>query len=64
MQMSAEAWRPAAAAFDAALRMPPGINPGTTADLIATALYILLDDAVLRDRCGLSRFLDRLLDEP
>jgi hypothetical protein len=44
--------------------MPPGINPGTTADLIATALYILLDDAVLRDRCGLSRFLDRLLDEP
>jgi hypothetical protein len=33
------------------------VNPGTSADLIAAALYILLDDAGLRDRCGLSRLL-------
>jgi triphosphoribosyl-dephospho-CoA synthase len=35
-------WRPAAVAFDHALRFPKRVNPGTTADLIAAALYILL----------------------
>jgi triphosphoribosyl-dephospho-CoA synthase len=35
--------RPAAiAAFDAALRSPWRMNPGTTADIVAAALYILL----------------------
>jgi len=44
-------WRDAAAAFDGTLRRPRRINPGTTADLVATALYILL-----RER-GLARLL-------
>ncbi len=40
--------RPVAiAAFDASLREPRRINPGTTADLIAAALYILLRDGRL-----------------
>jgi len=35
--------RPAAeAAFDASLRSPLRLNPGTTADIVAAALYILL----------------------
>lgn len=35
--------RPAAiAAFDAALRSPARLNPGTTADIVAAALYILV----------------------
>jgi len=37
-----EAWRPAAAALDEFLRSPRRLNPGTTADLIAAALYVLL----------------------
>lgn len=35
-------WRPAAAALDAFLRSPRRLNPGTTADLVGAALYILL----------------------
>jgi triphosphoribosyl-dephospho-CoA synthase len=35
-------WRDAAARFDRDLRFPQRINPGTTADLCAAALYILL----------------------
>lgn len=35
-------WRPAAAAFDQSLRFPKRVNPGTTADLLAAALYILV----------------------
>jgi len=38
----AAAWRDRVAAFDRALRTPVRINPGTTADLVAAALYILL----------------------
>jgi len=35
--------RPAAtAAFDASLRSPQRLNPGTTADIVAAALYILV----------------------
>ena len=41
-------WRGAAAAFDATLRRPRRINPGTTADLVAAALYILLCDGRIR----------------
>ncbi len=41
------AWRDAAAAFDRSLRHPRRINPGTTADLCAAALYILLRDGRL-----------------
>ena len=37
-----ESWREAAAALDHSLRHPRRINPGTTADLCAAALYILL----------------------
>jgi triphosphoribosyl-dephospho-CoA synthase len=35
-------WRAAAAEFDRSLRFPRRVNPGTTADLVAAALYILL----------------------
>jgi triphosphoribosyl-dephospho-CoA synthase len=35
---------PALAAFDTSLRHPHRLNPGTTADLLAAALYILLRD--------------------
>jgi triphosphoribosyl-dephospho-CoA synthase len=35
-------WRSAAAELDAFLRAPLRLNPGTTADLVAAALYILL----------------------
>jgi len=38
--------------FDRELRSPKRINPGTTADLCATALYILLRDGRLCDRLG------------
>lgn len=36
------AWREAAEAFDRSLREPVRVNPGTTADLVAAAIYILL----------------------
>jgi triphosphoribosyl-dephospho-CoA synthase len=36
------AWRVAAAEFDRSLRVPHRVNPGTTADLLAAALYILV----------------------
>jgi triphosphoribosyl-dephospho-CoA synthase len=41
-------WRPAATAFDHALRFPKRVNPGTTADLIAAAVYILLREGRIR----------------
>jgi triphosphoribosyl-dephospho-CoA synthase len=37
-------WPAAIAAFDTSLRSPRRLNPGTTADLVAAALYILLRD--------------------
>lgn len=43
-----EGWRDAAARFDASLRRPIRVNPGTTADLVAAALYIRLADGTLR----------------
>lgn len=42
-----ESWREAAARFDHSLRHPRRINPGTTADLCAAALYILLREGRL-----------------
>ena len=42
------AWREAAEAFDRSLRQPERVNPGTTADLVAAALYILLRDGRIR----------------
>lgn len=48
-------WREAAARLDAALRAPRRLNPGTTADLVAAALYILLREGRLpHDRIDLS----------
>lgn len=47
-----DAWREAAARFDASLRRPVRVNPGTTADLVAAALYILLADGTLRPHLG------------
>ena len=41
-------WPVAVAAFDASLRQPRRLNPGTTADLVAAALYILLRDGRLQ----------------
>jgi triphosphoribosyl-dephospho-CoA synthase len=40
-------WVAALAAFDASLRAPRRLNPGTTADVVAAALYILLRDGRL-----------------
>jgi triphosphoribosyl-dephospho-CoA synthase len=40
-------WLAAITDFDAALRTPRRLNPGTTADLVAAALYILLRDGRL-----------------
>lgn len=42
-----DSWREAAADLDRSLRRPLRINPGTTADLCAAALYILLRDGRL-----------------
>jgi triphosphoribosyl-dephospho-CoA synthase len=42
------AWDAALADFDRRLRSPRRVNPGTTADLVAAALYILLRDGRLR----------------
>lgn len=41
-------WSNEIAGFDAFLRSPNRLNPGTTADLVAAALYILLADGSLR----------------
>lgn len=41
-------WSDEIAAFDASLRSPNRLNPGTTADLVAAAIYILLADGGLR----------------
>lgn len=41
-------WAGALTAFDRSLRAPRRLNPGTTADLVAAALYILLRDGRLR----------------
>lgn len=42
-----DGWRAAAAAFDRHLRAGRRLNPGTTADLVAAALYILIQEAGL-----------------
>jgi len=39
-------WRTAAAEFDRFLRSPRRLNPGTTADLMAAALYIFLRETI------------------
>lgn len=39
---AAPSWLAALTDFDASLRLPRRLNPGTTADLVAAALYILL----------------------
>lgn len=43
------AWRAAAARLDHDLRVPTRVNPGTTADLCAAALYVLLREGRLHD---------------
>lgn len=45
-------WKNALATFDRSLRVPVKINPGTTADLVATALFILLWEGRLQDFLG------------
>ena len=45
-------WREAAGEFDRSLRIPGRVNPGTTADLVAAALYILLRDPDRRPLFG------------
>jgi triphosphoribosyl-dephospho-CoA synthase len=47
LERPGESWREAAARFDHSLRHPRRINPGTTADLCAAALYILLREGRL-----------------
>jgi triphosphoribosyl-dephospho-CoA synthase len=48
LETPAAAWPAALEAFDRSLREPRRLNPGTTADLVAAALYILLRDGRLR----------------
>jgi len=45
-------WKNAVATFDRSLRVPVKINPGTTADLVATALFILLWEGRLQALLG------------
>jgi len=45
MSLPADRWPEGVADFDRSLRLPRRLNPGTTADLIAAALYILLMQA-------------------
>jgi triphosphoribosyl-dephospho-CoA synthase len=45
-------WGARVAAFDARLRQPRRLNPGTTADLVAAALYSLLWDRRLQPALG------------
>ena len=44
----ADEWPADLASFDGFLRRPRRLNPGTTADLVAAAIYILLRDGRLR----------------
>jgi triphosphoribosyl-dephospho-CoA synthase len=46
-------WPEALGAFDRHLRSPRRLNPGTTADLVAAALYILLQAGRLRPFLGI-----------
>lgn len=48
LEAPADRWPAAVAGLDAALRHPRRLNPGTTADIVAAALYILLHDGRLR----------------
>jgi triphosphoribosyl-dephospho-CoA synthase len=48
LQASTAAWPGELEAFDRSLRQPRRLNPGTTADLVAAALYILFRDGRLR----------------
>lgn len=43
-----DGWPQAVVSFDSSLRSPRRLNPGTTADLVAAAIYILLRDGRLR----------------
>lgn len=47
-RMRGDTWPAELAAFDSSLRQPRRLNPGTTADLVAAAIYILLRDGRLR----------------
>lgn len=48
LDASIEDWPGGLEAFDRSLRQPRRLNPGTTADLVAAAVYILLWDGRLR----------------
>lgn len=48
LEAPADRWPAAVAGLDAALRHPRRLNPGTTADIVAAAVYILLRDGRLR----------------
>ena len=52
LRAGAGAWKTALATFDRSLRVPVKINPGTTADLVATALFILLWEGRLQAIVG------------
>ena len=52
LRAGADNWKMAVAAFDRSLRVPLKINPGTTADLVATALFILLWEGRLQALVG------------
>ena len=52
LRAGADNWNMAVAAFDRSLRVPLKINPGTTADLVATALFILLWEGRLQALVG------------
>ena len=60
----ADNWRNATAEFDHQLRWPVRLNPGTTADLVAAGLYILLIDGRLRSLLGATPSLQSLVSLP
>jgi triphosphoribosyl-dephospho-CoA synthase len=64
LRAGAGAWKTAAATFDRSLRVPVKINPGTTADLVATALFILLWEGRLQVLVGNELPLAAVLRSP
>ena len=52
LRAGAGAWKSAVATFDRSLRVPVKINPGTSADLVAAALFIVLWEGRLQALVG------------
>jgi len=64
LRVGAGAWKSAVATFDRSLRVPVKINPGTSADLVATALFILLWEGRLQAILGNEMALAAVVRSP